>query len=170
MSVSISDINFDQVERTYNLVKDLGVDGMNINHLWMHTDEMVQEFNTKFTLFPADEVTWNINLELVDAGVLADGIEEIRRRNWGNRFVFSETPFLNRDEITVWYQLPEQPVKYETVRCGWIRFRMWPDGKVKPCREWEFGDASQDHAMDIWNGQQFQDFRQALATNGMLPI
>jgi len=170
ISMTISNMNFDQVESTYALAKSLGVDGMNINHLWMQTDEMVKAHNTKFALFPAEEVTWFVDPELVDVSVLADDLETVRRRNWGSDFVFSESPFLNRTEIADWYKAPARIVKYETVRCAWIRFRLWPDGKVKPCREWDVGDASCTHAMDIWNGEHIQSFRQTLATNGMLPI
>ena len=170
ISMAISDMNFDQLESTYDLAKSLDVDGMNISHLWMQTDEMVHAFNAKFSLFPADEVAWEIKPDMVDVGVVADALEAIRRRNWGSSFVLSEAPFLERDEISGWYQVPERMVKYETVRCGWIRFKIWPDGKVKPCRDWEVGDISQDHAMDIWNGRQYREFRQSLATHGMFPI
>jgi len=170
ISMAISNMNFDQVERTYELAKSLGIDGMNINHLWMQTGPMAEEHNRKYPQFPVEEVTWFVDPELVDVKVLAENLEAIRRRNWGREFVFSETPFLNSAEIADWYKKPEQYVKYKTVRCAWVRFRMWPDGKVKPCRAWDVGDAYCNHAMDIWNGEHFQSFRRALAKDGMLPI
>lgn len=170
ISMAISNLNFDQVERTYDLAKSLGIDGMNINHLWMQTGAISEEHNKKFPQFPVEEVNWFVDPELVDVKVLADNIEAVRRRNWGSDFVFSESPYLNRTEIADWYKKTEQIVKYKTVRCAWVRFRLWPDGKVKPCRGWDVGDASCNHAMDIWNGERFQRFRQALASDGMLPI
>lgn len=170
ISMAISNMNFDKVESTYGLAKSLGVDGMNINHLWMQTEAMVKEHNKKFNHFPVDEVKWFVDPKLVDVKILADNLEAVRRQNWGSDFLFSETPYLKRTEIANWYKKTEQIVKYKTVRCAWVRFRMWPDGKVKPCRGWDVGDASCDHAMDVWTGEGFQSFRKALAQKGMLPI
>lgn len=170
ISMAISDLNFNQVVPTYELVKGLNVDGMNVNHLWMQTCEMVQTFNTRFSIFPADLVAWDVQPEKIDVDKLADDLEEIRRRNWGNDFLFSEAPYLNRDEISQWYREPELPVKYETVRCGWMRFKVWPDGKVKPCRDWVVGDIRQQHVMEIWNGTEYQKFRKLLTDFGLLPI
>ena len=81
-----------------------------------------------------------------------------------------ENPYFNRQEITDWYRDPKKPVKHTTVRCGWIRMKLWPNGKVKPCRDYEVGDITQTHAEAIWNGDKYQEFRKLLAQDGMLPI
>lgn len=170
ISMAISDVNFDKIVPTYEVAVGLGVDGFNVNHLWMQTNEMVERQNAERSLFPTGRVEWEVRPERIDVNSLADGLETIRRRNWGSNFLLSELPYLDRDEIVQWYRYPESQVKYSTVRCGWIRFRVWPDGKVKPCRELEVGDISQQQVMEIWNGRAYRNFRQALATHGMLPI
>lgn len=170
VSMAISDMNYQELVPTYTLVKDLGVDGMNVNHLWMHPAGSVESFNRKFCLFPADEVNWDVQPETIDTVSVADSLDSIRKRNWGSKFLLSEAPYLNRDEIAAWYQNPEQRVKYETVRCGWTRLKVWPDGKVKPCRDWDVGDLHQQHVMEIWNGQEFRSFRKLLREHKMLPI
>lgn len=170
VSLAISDINFDQLIPTYKLAKNWGVDGLNFNHLWMHTDKMVQKLDAQFSLFPVDHVEWEVNNEAIDVDYLADCLEIIRDLSRGGKMIVMESPYLNRQEIINWYREPEKPVKHETVRCGWIRMKLWADGKVKPCRDWEVGDITEIHAKDIWNGKQYREFRHILTTRGMLPI
>jgi len=170
ITMAISDLNYDKLVQTYELAKSWGVDGMNINHLWMQTEGMVEDWNSNFSLFPGDQVAWQVKLEQIDADILGSELETIRRRNWGRGFLFSESPYLSHDEIYTWYQEPEQSVKYNTVRCGWARFKVWSDGKVKPCRDLDIGNINQQPAMEIWNGQEYQEFRQALTENRLLPI
>lgn len=170
VSMAISDMNYQELVPTYNLVKDWGVDGMNVNHLWMQPTEVVACFNNQFDIFPVDQVNWDVRPETIDTGAVADGIETIRKQNRGGKFLLSEAPYLNRDEIAAWYQNPERRVKYETVRCGWTRFKVWPDAKVKPCRDWEVGDLRQQNVMEIWNGQEYRNFREMLKRHKMFPI
>ncbi len=170
VSMAISDINYRELVPTYELVRGLGVDGMNVNHLWMQPAGIVDSFNTQFSIFPVDQVNWKVQPEVIETELVANGLETIRRHNWGSKFLLSEAPYLNRDEITAWYQNPERRVKYESVRCGWVRFKVWPDGKVKPCRDWEVGDLCQQNVMEIWNGREYRKFREMLRTHKMFPI
>jgi MoaA/NifB/PqqE/SkfB family radical SAM enzyme len=81
-----------------------------------------------------------------------------------------QTPDLGRNDIGVWYREPERFVRYNSTRCAWTRMKVWPDGGVKPCREWQVGNVGQTHAMEVWNGKNFRAFRQLLAARGTLPI
>ncbi|MFL7893294.1 MAG: radical SAM protein [Anaerolineales bacterium] len=170
ISLTISDMNYDQLVPTYQLAKKWGVDGINFNHLWMQTDEMVERLDTITTLFTGDHVGWPVNNNDIDVEILADGLEIIRDISWGGKIIVTELPLLNRQEISDWYRKPEKPIKHRTVRCGWIRMKLWADGKIKPCRDWEVGDINKQHALEIWNGQEYQQFRQLLNEQGMLPI
>lgn len=167
---TISDMNFDQLHQTYALARDWGVDGLSINHLWMQTDEMVIALNEHYSIFAGDHVGWKINNDAIDVDTLSDSLESIRISNRGAKMVVVENPFLNRQEITDWYRYPQKPIRHQTVRCGWIRMKLWADGKVKPCRDYEVGDITQTHAEAIWNGVEYQEFRKLLAQDGMLPI
>jgi hypothetical protein len=72
--------------------------------------------------------------------------------------------------MATWYGRPAQPVMWTTTRCAWIRTKVSPDGKVKPCRGWEAGDLAREHAMRIWNGSRFRQLRRTLSAHGTLPI
>lgn len=170
ISMAISDMNFDKLIPTYELARDWGVDGLNFNHLWMQTDEMVERLNLSSTLFSGDHVGWKVNNAAIDVEYLADCLEIIREISRGGEMIVIESPYLNRQEIADWYLEPEVPVKHETVRCGWIRMKLWADGKIKPCRDWEVGDIAVDHANEIWNGKAYREFREILKDQGMLPI
>jgi MoaA/NifB/PqqE/SkfB family radical SAM enzyme len=168
--MSISDLNYDKLVPAYELARKWGVDGININHLWMQPDGAVEAFNSQPSPFEADQVTWEIRPEAIDVERVADDLETIRRRSWGGRFVVIEAPYLSRDEIATWYQQPERPAKHVSIRCAWNRIKVWSDGKVIPCRDWQVGDINQTHVMEIWNGQEYRAFRRTLATHKILPI
>jgi MoaA/NifB/PqqE/SkfB family radical SAM enzyme len=169
ISMAISDMNYDKLIPTYKLAKSWRVDGINFNHLWMHTDKMVHKLRAFQSPFSGDHLHWGIETDLIDVEILADSLETIRQRNWGRSLVVSESPYLNRQQIATWYREPEIPL-HKKVRCGWVHMKLWADGKVKPCRNWVVGDLNQQDAMEIWDSQEFNEFRQILAANGMLPI
>jgi MoaA/NifB/PqqE/SkfB family radical SAM enzyme len=168
--MSISDLNYDKLVPTYELARKWGVDGINLNHLWMQTDGAVEAFKSEFPSHKADRLTWEIRPEAIDVEKVADALETIRSRSWGGRFIVIEAPYLNRDEIAIWYQQPERPAKVVSIRRAWNRIKVWSDGRVIPCRDWRVGDISQTHVMEIWNGQEYRVFRRTLATHKMLPI
>lgn len=170
ISMAISDLNFDKVIPSYHLARGWGVDGLNYNHLWMQTDEMVQQMERQTSFFNGDHVGWKVNNDNIDVELLADELEEVRACSWGGDMLVTESPYFNRQEMITWYREPTIPVKYDSVRCGWIRMKIWSDGKVKPCRDWEIANIVDAHASEIWNGQKMRDFRKSLANQGMLPI
>ena len=171
LNMAISDYNYDQLITMYDIAIQAGVDGINFNHLWMQTHEVVHAFNAKFaSIFDADEVAWDVHPESVNVKQLADALDTIKRRNWRHRLIVTEAPFLSRSEIETWYKQPSQPVKWTTTRCAWYRIRVWPDGNVKACRDWSVGNIAQDNVKDIWNGPQLCGFRRLLAARGTLPI
>jgi MoaA/NifB/PqqE/SkfB family radical SAM enzyme len=171
VSTAITDLNYRHLLETYDLARAWGVDGMNLNHLWMQTDEAVGAHNVEFSaLFKADRVGWGLLPSRIDVTAVADQIEAIRRRNTRGEHLVLETPPLARAEMTTWYGQPTQPVMWTTTRCAWIRMKVSPDGKVKPCRGWEAGDLAREHAMRIWNGPRFRELRRTLAAHGTLPI
>ena len=170
ISTAMSDATYLTLPETYEMARVLGVDGLNVNHLWMNTAEMVQNQNQLFPMFASVPVDWEVQPAEVSSDVLADNLETIRQRNFGSTFMLSESPYLNRAEIKTWYEEPVRPVKYKQARCGDVRFRVWPDGKVKPCREWIAGDLNEQSIRDIWAGERYQEFREALNTNGLMPI
>jgi MoaA/NifB/PqqE/SkfB family radical SAM enzyme len=170
VSMAISDLNHDQLMPMYELARSWGVDGINFNHLWMQPHEMVEAYNAQFSIFAADEVAWDIHPEKVDAEQVARALDTIRQRTRFSSLIVTQTPDLSRNDIGVWYREPERFIKYNSTRCAWTRMKVWPDGGVKPCREWGAGNVGQNHAMEVWNGEKFREFRRLLATHGTLPI
>ncbi len=171
ISMALSNHNFAYLPAFYKMALRLGVDGLNINHLWMQTASMAADFNARFQgLFTAGEVHWDAQPIDVDTQILADRLESLRDRNRGSRLVMVETPYLNRAEIDAWYGKPEQLVKWAATRCAWNRMKVWPDGSVKPCRGWTAGNIAQENTWDIWANGNFEALREELTANGALPI
>lgn len=170
LNMTISDQNDDQLLAVYGLAKEWGVDGLNFNHLWMQTEAMVERQRALFPHFAVDEVAWDVDPEAVHAGRVADQLETIRRLNRSKRLLVTELPRLNRRQIEIWYQDTARFVKYGSTRCAWTRMKIWPDGQVKPCREWVVGSVAEENAMTVWLSQPYQAFRELLAQQGAIPI
>ena len=170
INMTISNLNYDQLITVYEQAKAWAVDGLNFNHLWVQTDEMIACLHKKFPDFSADTVVWQVQPEAVDTAKLVDQLEWIRLRNQFEQMLVTELPKLNRAEIATWYQQPTQFVKYQSTRCAWTRMKIWPDGRIKPCREWVVGNVTEQNLMDVWHSEAFQGFRSLLAKHGTVPI
>lgn len=170
VNMTISNLNFDQLLVVYEQAKEWGVDGLNFNHLWMQTDGMIASLHQEFPDFAADEIAWQVQPEAVDVAILADQLESIRQLNQFEPMLVTELPKLNRTQIATWYQHPAEFVKYQTTRCAWTRMKIWPDGRVKPCREWVAGNVAEQNLMEIWRNGAFTGLRHLLTEHGVIPI
>jgi MoaA/NifB/PqqE/SkfB family radical SAM enzyme len=171
VNMTLTDRNTHCLPDFYEIARNWGVDGVNFNHLWMQTHEMIENYQTMgFGFFSPDEVPWETSPEDIVVAQLADALEIVRAKNRGTATLLIETPPLNRAEIACWYQSPAEFVKWGRTRCAWIRMKVWPNGSVKPCRGWQAGNIAEQHAMDIWHGEQFTMFRQVLVEHGTIPL
>jgi MoaA/NifB/PqqE/SkfB family radical SAM enzyme len=171
INMAISELNSDQLVNMYDLSVKLGVDGIDYNHLWMQTDEMVREFNAQFaSFFHADEVAWKIHPEDINVQQIREAFISIERQSIRNRLIVMQNPLLRQAEIEPWYRQPAHFVKWKTTRCAWNRMRVWPDGGVKGCRGWVVGNITQEHVMDAWNGPLYRSFRRLLVNHGAISL
>ena len=170
VNTTISNLNYDLLITMYEQAKAWGVDGLNFNHLWMQTDEMLACQKEQFPHFEAGGVAWEVDPTAIDVDLLADQLETIRRRNRMEPMLVTELPKLNRAQIGIWYQNTTEFVKYQSTRCAWTRMKIWPDGRIKPCREWVAGNVAEQPLEAIWQGEAFQSFRSLLAEHGTIPL
>jgi sulfatase maturation enzyme AslB (radical SAM superfamily) len=169
INMSLSYINYDQMENMYEIAINWKVDGINFNHLWYQTPKMIELSNEQFPFFEADRISWEIEPNRVDTTKVADSLEAIWKRSRFAPIIVNQIPDLDHLEIASWYHEPEKKVKYETTRCAWIRMKVWPDGSVRPCRNWQVGNVTDEHSMTVWNNEIFRIFRKHLS-RGILPI
>lgn len=170
INTTISNLNYELLTTMYDQAKTWGVDGLNFNHLWMQTDEMLACQKQQFPNFEAGGVAWEVDPEAIDVDLLADQLEAVRQRNRLETMLVTELPQLNRAQIRVWYRQTAEFVKYQSTRCAWTRMKIWPDGRIKPCREWVAGSVAEQSLDEIWQGQAFQGFRSLLAEHGTIPL
>jgi MoaA/NifB/PqqE/SkfB family radical SAM enzyme len=170
LNMTISNLNDDQLIKVYELAKAWHVDGLNFNHLWMQTEEMINCLHEQFPHFETDEIAWDVQPTAVNVALLASQLAAIRRLNRKELLLVTELPWLNHEQIATWYQDPARFVKYESTRCAWTRMKIWPNGDVKPCREWVAGNVAEENLMAIWHGEAFRNFRELLAKHKTIPI
>ena len=168
MSTVITDINHMDLEKSFILAEELGVDFLNFNHLWMHTDQMILDQQNYPDLPPSGRVLWEVSTQEIDSKRVFDAILSIRKRK--HRILVNAYPELNREETRIYYQQPERLVKVSNSRCAWQTMKIFPDGEVGICREYHAGNVQDQPLREIWNNQRYRKFRRFLSERGICPI
>ena len=168
MSTAIMDINFKDLEKSFDVAEALGVDILNFSHLWIQTDQMILDQQRYPRLPQSGRVLWKINTQEIDSHSVFDNIHSIKKKN--RCVLVNEYPELNREQTRTYYQQPEQLVKVRSTRCAWQVTRIYPNGEVGICREYHAGNVQSQPLRDIWNNQKYRNFRRYLRDQGTCPI
>ncbi len=168
ISTVITDINYRDLEKSFTLAENLGVDFLNFNHLWMQTDQMILDQQEYPDLPQSGRVLWKVNTQDIDSNCVFDFIRSIQKNK--HRALVNVYPEMNREETTIYYQQPEQLVKVRSTRCAWQLMKIYPNGEVGICREHHAGNVQDQPLREIWNNQRYRRFRGYLREKGTCPI
>ena len=168
ISTVITDVNNQELEKSFMLAESLGVDLLHFNHLWIQTEKMTIEQKNTPGLRQSGQVLWDVNTQNVDGSRVYDSIQSMHKRK--HHFVMHVYPDMDREETSIYYNQPERLVKVRDSRCAWQVTRIYPDGEVGICREYHAGNVQDQPLKEIWNNQKYRRFRQYLAKKGTCPI
>jgi MoaA/NifB/PqqE/SkfB family radical SAM enzyme len=168
ISTVITDINYKNFGRTFSLAEELGVDLLNYQHLWIHSDEMISEVRDMPDNPTSGRILWQINPQKIDGEVVYEALQSIHRTK--HRLLIHEYPRLDRGQTHIYYREPEQLVKVRSSRCAWQSMKIYPDGEVGICREYHAGNVKDQPLREIWNNQKYRNFRRYLKENGTCAI
>jgi len=168
ISTVIMDINHKELLKSYSLAEGLGVDILNFNHLWIHTDQMVLVQQDQPDLPQSGRVLWQVNTQDIDSNRVFDSIQSVQKKK--RRVLVNVYPELNREETSTYYHQPDQLVKVRSSRCAWQTMKIYPDGEVGICREYHAGNVQDQPLREIWNNPRYRKFRRYLSEKGTCPI
>ncbi len=168
ISAVITDLNFDRLNEVVKLANYIGVDLININHLWIQTDAMVFSQNMNSKLPITGKIEWKLQVKNIKTEILIDKLKSITQEKLDIPLITS--PNLNKDEIRVYYNNPEKIVKVHETRCAWLNLKIMPNGDVRICREHKGGNVLESPVRQIWNNSAYRYFRQNLISNKVCPI
>jgi MoaA/NifB/PqqE/SkfB family radical SAM enzyme len=164
----ITDVNYMHLRHSFTLAESLGVDVLNFNHLWIQTNQMVLNQNNNPGLPQSGRVFWQIDPQVIDGNCVFDSIRSIRANS--RHIMVNAYPELSREDARIYYQQPEQLIKFRSTRCAWQTMKIYPDGEVGICREHHAGNVQDQQLREIWNNKRYRDFRRYLKKRRICPI
>jgi radical SAM protein with 4Fe4S-binding SPASM domain len=169
--VTISVDNATWLDKIFEVGEQLNLDCMIIYYSWFtnekigyaHTRIMQQKLGVTPTKWRG--YLFNHN---VDTSALLESLQRIRSRKWKFGYLF--IPDLKKDEqIVEYYKNPGKFFGYGPCISPWFVTEVMPNGDVAPCRDYPdyiTGNLMEQSIFEIWNGERYRKFRQALKDNG----
>ena len=169
--VTVSVDNAAWLDQIFEVGEQLNIDCMIVYYSWF-TNEKIGHAHTKVMqkhlgITPTKWQGYLFNHN-VDTDALLASLERIRRTKWDFPHLF--IPDLKKDaDIVRYYQNPGDFFGYGPCISPWFVAELMPNGDVAPCRDYPdyiTGNLMEASFLDIWNGERYRKFRQALRNNG----
>ena len=136
-------------------------------------EEMDALFRSKFGLTCPD---WHgfarTTLPEIDVDALVDAINEMKRKKYPLPVSFY--PNYTDAEVRQYYTAFDFVPQSYRDRClsPWMVSYIFPDGSVRPCQSTNFsaGNVNDAPFAQIWNGEQFRDYRRAVKACQRFPV
>lgn len=169
----ISSCNYRHLEQVVEIGKEAGVDFVSFQHLQFSDEARVNRHNNLFKkLFDIDSRTMNGFLDEsvadIDTGYLTKVIDKIKKN--GNCLKIQFAP----DVANIEKYYKNLNFKFNNNYCvsPWTVTRVLPNGDISVCfghPDYVIGNLNNDSFLDIWNNNQYINFRQKLKKHGLFP-
>ncbi|PID56778.1 hypothetical protein CSB45_10075 [candidate division KSB3 bacterium] len=169
--VTVSVDNAAWIDTIFEVGEQLNIDCMIVYYSWF-TDEHIGSAHTAvmqkhLNLTPHKWKGYLFNHH-VDTDALLDSLKRIRSRKWSFPHLF--IPRLKEDDdIVEYYKNPGNFFGYGPCISPWFVSELMPNGDVAPCRDYPdyiTGNVMENSMAEIWNGERYRKFRNALKKNG----
>ena len=176
ISFTISDLNYQYLEETVEVLKDLGVGikGINFLHLMFMQREVLKawEEEVRGQFFPS-KVFWGFvrRPSFIDGEELAREIIRIKRGRFRYNLEVTFLPDFTKEQIRRYYDSSFSsssffPECFSPYQEGFLM----PDGEFFSCPVNVLGNIKFERFKDFWNGKKARDFRKRLAREAPFPI
>ncbi len=185
ISSTIFETNYQQLDKIVDIAEGLQASSITFHHLIFLNNQTYGCHNTIFSeLFKVTCSDWRgfvrETLPKIDVDQLVDTMNAIKGGNGaahafsGNKTHVSFYPNLTDEEIRRYYTTFDfKPSSYKH-RCisPWMVAYIFPDGSVRPCQSLNYtaGNVREASFRDIWNNQQYQQFRRVTKEKKLYPV
>lgn len=173
INCAITSWSYEHVDEMIDIAVELGIAGLNFQHMWSMTQQMVDEHNGKYgevhTICAGDVGAFDP--PPVDLDKMVGVVSRIRQRAKKlDQPIITFHPELSEAEIREWYADPHTWIQRRPAVCSWINAEVGPTGEVEPCYGISAGNVQEEPLSKMWNGDQFRKFRRRLSADEDFPI
>jgi len=174
VNTTISPGNQDVLLETYKTVEAMGADRMILSQLWF-TNEQIGKANEAYfrEKFSAHAPSWRgfvADVSVLDTQRIADQMGEMSLLKSPMELRF--LPDLHPGQVRDYYQKPSEAFGKSRCLVPWLEAEILPNGEVTPCSDRPdliMGNVKKSRFRDIWNNDQYQQFRRAMREDGLFP-
>ena len=174
VNTTISPGNQDVLLETYKLVEAMGADRMILSQLWFTTEQIGKANEAYFReKFSAHAPSWRgfvADVSVLNSQRIADQMGEMSllKSSMELRFL----PDLHPGQVTDYYRNPAEAFGKTRCLVPWLEAEILPSGEVTPCSDRPdliMGNVKKARFSEIWNNDQYQQFRRAMREDGLFP-
>src|SRR4030095_7340813 len=174
VNTTISPGNQDVLLETYKTVEAMGADRMILSQLWFTNEEIGTANEAYFReKFSAHAPSWRgfvADVSVLDTQRIADKMGEMSLLKSPMELRF--LPDLHPGQVRDYYQKPSEAFGKSRCLVPWLEAEILPNGEVTPCSDRPdliMGNVKKSRFRDIWNNDQYQQFRRAMREDGLFP-
>jgi len=172
---TVCEANAPHYDKIFNSIEEIGGVDLSINYFsWFTTEERgkrhTEIMEERLSCTPTAWKGYLLNFGEYDIKSLTDSIERIQARKWP--FVYAFIPDIPIEDIPRYYQEPGNFFGYDKCVSPWAVAEVMPNGDVAPCRDYPdyiCGNIKDSGVMNVFHGERFDQFRDALRAEGMFP-
>jgi MoaA/NifB/PqqE/SkfB family radical SAM enzyme len=163
--------NYEYLSELVEIATDLGIDGLNFQHL-MFVSEEINRANQKFfeKTFGYDPKLLDtfpvLSPEAIDTSRVSAELETFKRTA---AIPIRFLPNLTPQDIPFYYEQLDYQFNNTMCIAPWIRATITPKGNVTPCIGYIIGNVLEQRFTKIWNSQRYRTFRAELQKRGIFP-
>ncbi|MCL5094272.1 MAG: radical SAM protein [Patescibacteria group bacterium] len=156
INCSINSLNFNKLNEVKKIAENLGVDGINFQHLWFLNKDSSLGTNQK--IIPKD-------LREFDLTTLWEELKKLK----SNKIAVNIFPKLSFFEIVRYYQTAinfKPRFTNKGTDCPWHHMIIKTNGDIIQCNKYIMGNIENQSFEKIWNGSKYRKFRASFLRKG----
>jgi MoaA/NifB/PqqE/SkfB family radical SAM enzyme len=173
---TVSTDNADKLDQIFDIGEQVGVDLMLLYYAWFTTEEIGARHEAvmqeRLGITPSAWRGYLWSFDEIDPRAVVESVKRIRAKNYS--FPYLLVPNLDYEDIPRYYAEPANTFGYDRCIYPWLVTDIMPNGDVVPCRDYPdyvTGNITEQGILDIFNGDRYRKFREALKeAGGLLPI
>jgi MoaA/NifB/PqqE/SkfB family radical SAM enzyme len=174
VNTTISPGNQDVLLETYRTVEQMGADRMILSQLWFTTEQIGKAneayFREKFSAHAGSWRGFVADVSVLNSQRIADQMGEMSLLKSPMELRF--LPDLHPGQVADYYRNPSEAFGKTRCLVPWLEAEILPSGEVTPCSDRPdliMGNVKNARFSDIWNNDQYQQFRRAMREDGLFP-
>lgn len=174
VNTTISPGNQDVLLETYRTVEAMGADRMILSQLWFTTEQIGKAneayFREKFSAHAGSWRGFVADVSVLNSQRIADQMGEMSLLKSAMELRF--LPDLHPGQVADYYRNPSEAFGKTRCLVPWLEAEILPSGEVTPCSDRPdliMGNVKNARFSDIWNNDQYQQFRRAMRQDGLFP-